>query len=557
MPNQSPAKKEGELEKKLAEVRKKGEEEKYKVLAQELKLPYSDMVSVPIDTDALSLLSEKEARSANIVTVYKSDSKIVAITTDPNNPITQKVLSRLRTSHDVNIILTNPHSLQEVLKRYKTAKKSEVFEIGAIEIQEKELSRLEDEIKNISDIKERIKKMSATNLLEIIIAGALKAGASDIHLESDSDEIRLRYRLDGLLHDIASLDKLLYEKILNRVKILSKMKLNIHNTPQDGRLTIRLKTTSIEVRISVLPSEFGETIVMRLLDPRTIKKGLEELGMRKDLLVRVKEVLKKPTGAILTTGPTGSGKTTMLYAFVNRLNSSETKIVTIEDPIEYHIRGISQTQVDAHKGYTFANGLRAIVRQDPDIILVGEIRDAETADIALQAALTGHLVLSTIHTNDAAGTVPRLIDLSIQPQIIAPAINMTMAQRLVRKLCSHCKKTARVKEGELKKIQEILEPLSKYQFIDMSEYPGIDASLEISVPGKCRECNESGYKGRIGIFEAFGMSREMEKLILKSPPISEIRDLAIAEGMITMLQDAYLKLMDGVTSIEEIERVLG
>ena len=552
MPEDKSTKKEEELERKLSEMRQQVEEDKYKALAQQLNLPYSDLISVPVDTDALSLLSEEEARSANIVVILKKGSKVVVAAVDPTNPATQKVISRLKEDREVNVILTNPRSLQNVLERYRDVKRAEVFEIGAIEIQEKELDRLEGDIKNISDIKERMKKMSATSLLEMTIAGALKTEASDIHLEPESGEVRLRYRLDGLLHDIASLDEPSYEKVLNRIKVLSKMKLNIHNVPQDGRFTIRLKTVSIEVRVSVLPSEFGEAIVMRLLDPRTIKKGLEELGMRDDLLNKVREVLKKPTGAILTTGPTGSGKTTMLYAFVSYLNSPETKIVTIEDPIEYHIEGISQTQVDTHKGYTFANGLRAIVRQDPDIILVGEIRDAETADIALQAALTGHLVLSTIHTNDAAGTVPRLIDLDIRPQIIAPAINMAMAQRLVRKLCPNCKKMKKIEAEDLKKVKTLLEPLK-----ERLDLPKLDPGLEIGTPGKCKECNDAGYKGRIGVFEAFDMSREMEKLILSSPAISEVRDLAITEGMVTMLQDAYIKLISGMTSMEEIERVLG
>lgn len=550
-------KREEELERKLVEMRQQEEEGKYKAFARQLNIPYSDIRSIPVDTDALSLLSEEESRSANIAVIRKSDSKIIVVTTDPDSSAAQKILSRLKADYEVDVILTNPRSLQEVLNRYQAVKKTEVFEIGAIELQEKELIRLEDEIKNISDIKDRVKKITTTSLLEVLMAGALKIEASDIHLEPESKEVRLRYRLDGLLHDIAFLDGPSYEKALNRVKVLSKMKLNIHNMPQDGRFTIRQKSVSIEVRVSVLPSEFGETIVMRLLDPRTIKKNLEDLGMRDDLLNKIKEVLKKPTGAILTTGPTGSGKTTMLYAFVSYLNSPETKIITIEDPIEYHIEGISQTQVDARKGYAFANGLRAIVRQDPDIILVGEIRDAETADIALQAALTGHLVLSTIHTNDAAGTIPRLIDLGIRSQIMAPAINMAMAQRLVRKLCPECKKTRKTEKHELKKIKEALEPLSTSLNFDLSVYPKLDTNLEVGIPGKCQECNESGYKGRVGVFEAFSMSREMEKLILKSPAISEVRDLAIAEGMITMTQDAYLKLIVGVTSMEEIERVLG
>ena len=558
MADQKPSKKrEEELERKLIEIQRTEEENKYKALAKSLNLPYSDLKSIPIDPDALSVLSEAESRSANIAVIFKKDSKIVVVALDPNNPATQKVLLGLKADHEVDVILTSPRALEGVLSRYQTVKKAEVFEIGAIELKEEELSRLENEIKNVSDVKNRVKKMSATGLLEVVIAGALKTEASDVHLEPEASQVRLRYRLDGLLQDVAFFDEPSYEKVLNRIKVLSKMKLNIHNMPQDGRLTIRMKTIAIEVRVSVLPSEFGETVVMRLLDPRTIKKGLEELGIRDDLLNKVKEIFKKPTGAILTTGPTGSGKTTMLYAFVNYLNSPETKIITIEDPIEYHIENISQTQVDARKSYTFANGLRAIVRQDPDIILVGEIRDAETADIALQAALTGHLVLSTIHTNDAAGTIPRLIDLGIRSQIIAPAISMAMAQRLVRKLCQNCKKTRKVEEKELKKIKEILEPLSKFRHIDMSKFPKLDASLKIGIPGKCKECNESGYKGRIGVFESFEISREMEKLILQSPAISAVRDLAIAEGMVTMLQDAYIKLIGRITSTEEIERVLG
>lgn len=545
-------KKEEELERKLSEIRQTKEEDEYKMLAQSLNLPYSDLKSVPIDTDTLSILSEDESRSANMAVIFKKDSKIIVATPDPDNPATQKLLSILKTDHEVSIILTNPKSLQEILKRYGTIKKAEIFEVGVIEIKEEVLNRLEEEINNTSDLKNRLQKISTTGLLELLVAGALKTEASDIHLEPESKSARLRYRIDGLLRDVAALDKHSYEKALDRIKVLSKMKLNVRNTPQDGRFTIRQKTVSIEVRVSILPSEFGETIVVRLLDPRTIKKDIKALGMRKDLLEKVKEVLKKPTGAILTTGPTGSGKTTMLYAFVSYLNSPETKIVTIEDPIEYHVNGISQTQVDARKGYTFANGLRAIVRQDPDIILVGEIRDAETADIMLQAALTGHLVLSTIHTNDAAGAIPRLIVLGIMPQIIAPAINMAMAQRLVRKLCPSCKKTSKAGEDELKKIKEILEPIKKKLGL-----PDLNDDLKVWTPGKCKECNESGYKGRIGVFEILEISREMEKLILNSPAISEMRDLAIAEGMTTMLQDAYIKLIEGTTSLEEIERVLG
>ena len=410
----------------------------------------------------------------------------------------------------------------------------------------------QEQILNVADLRDKVTKISATKMLEILIAGALKIGASDIHFEPETEKVRLRYRLDGVLSDIVAIDVLSYEKILNRVKIVSNLKLNIHSAPQDGRFTISQKNAVIEVRVSILPSEFGETVVMRLLDPRTIKEGLEQLGIREDLLVLIKEQISKPTGAILTTGPTGSGKTTTLYAFVRHLNNPGTKIITIEDPIEYHIQGISQTQVEPEKGYGFANGLRAIVRQDPDIILVGEIRDAEAADIALQAALTGHLVFSTIHTNNAAGTIPRLIDLGVKPEIIAPAISMAIAQRLVRKLCLKCRVQDTPPQETLKKIETVLGPL-KAKF----KLPAFNASLKIFFPGKCKECNEMGYRGRLGIYEAFVMSKAMEKLILKSPAISDIENLAVSEGMVTMLQDAYLKMLGGLTSLEEIGRIIG
>ncbi len=546
-------KKEAELEKKLSEIQLKRAEGDSVALAKKFNLPFSDLKSAPIDNDALITIDENTARSSGLAIIYKSGNKLTVAITDPENSNTQKTLEALKTKgFIINPIVTSPSILENILNRYKFAQSQELFEVGAIEIKEEELNKIQDEIKNIGDLKDKVNRISATRMLETLIAGALKIGASDIHFEPETEKTRLRYRFDGVLNDVTFLDKPSYDKLLNRIKVLSKLKLNIHSSPQDGRFTIRQKDFDIEVRVSVLPSEFGETIVMRLLDPRTIKTKLEDLGMREDLLKTVREQLDRATGAILTTGPTGSGKTTSLYAFVQHLNSSGTKIITIEDPIEYHIKGISQTQVDTKKGYSFANGLRAIVRQDPNIILVGEIRDEETADIALQAALTGHLVLSTIHTNDSAGTIPRLIDLGIQPQIIAPAINMAMAQRLIRKLCPSCKTQNKVEREALEKIQKTLSPIK-----DRFKLPKLDSSLKIYFAGKgCKECNELGYKGRIGVYEAFVIGKEMERLILKSPAISDVQELAEKEGMVTMLQDAYLKLLNGITSIEEIDRIL-
>ncbi|OHB17197.1 MAG: hypothetical protein A2913_00985 [Parcubacteria group bacterium RIFCSPLOWO2_01_FULL_40_65] len=416
--------------------------------------------------------------------------------------------------------------------------------LGVIELKKDKISTTEKEIKNLADLKNKISKTATTEAVEIMFGGAMSVKASDIHFEPEEKNVRLRFRIDGVLQNIFDFEKKDYPAILNRIKLIAGLKINIHDAPQDGRLTLKSEGVDIEVRVSVLPGAYGESIVMRLLDPKTLKKDLEELGIKLELLEEIKKQLKKTTGSILTTGPTGSGKTTTLYAFLNFVNKPGIKIITIEDPIEYHIKGVSQTQVEPEKGYTFSNGLRSIVRQDPDVILVGEIRDAETTEIAMHAALTGHLVFSTLHTNDAAGTIPRLIDMGAKPQIIAPAINLAMAQRLVRKLCDNCKEKIEAANEEYKKIKESLKNIGKNE-------------IWIFKAKGCQECNFTGYQGRIGIFEAFTIDEEVEKLILKSPAISEIKELIIKKGMTTMLQDGYLKVLEGITDMAELERVLG
>jgi type II secretory ATPase GspE/PulE/Tfp pilus assembly ATPase PilB-like protein len=376
------------------------------------------------------------------------------------------------------------------------------------------------------------------------LGGAIKLEASDIHIEPKENEARLRVRLDGILQDVLIFERKIYEALLSRIKLLSGMKLNIFDRPQDGRFTVLFEKLPIEIRSSTLPAEWGESVVMRILNPKSLI-SLEELGLREDLLKIFKEEIKKPNGMIIVTGPTGSGKTTTLYAMLKKIQKPEIKIITIEDPIEYHLEGITQTQVDPKAGYDFANGLRAIVRQDPDVILVGEIRDFETAKIALQAALTGHLVLTTLHTNDAAGTVARLIALGEKPVNIAPAINMAVAQRLVRKVCKNCSALVKPNEEELEKIMKGLKDLNIK----------IPKDLKIKKPKGCEDCNFTGYRGRTGIFEAFLVDDEMERFILTSPSISALKEMAKKKGMITMYQDGLLKVINGITTIEEVERV--
>ncbi|MEK7125006.1 MAG: GspE/PulE family protein [Patescibacteria group bacterium] len=542
---------EQELERKLSSIATQKENAVAQAIAKQAGLPFSDLNAIPIDPDALMLVDEPTARRGTIAVIGQSGSALTIAVLNPRDPQTQAVTEQLRTRNfQLTLIVTTPTGLNRAYERYGHEKPQETFEVGAIDIDEKKIEALSGKIKNLSDVEAALGSASTTELLETLLAGVLTVHASDVHFESESTGARIRFRLDGLLQDVGRLSEDYYGRILNRVKVLSRLKLNIHKAPQDGRFTIRHAQTPIEVRVSVLPSEYGETIVLRLLDPRTIRADLESLGMRSDILAVVKEQLAKPNGAILTTGPTGSGKTTTLYAFVNFLNSSDTKIITIEDPIEYHIEGISQTQVDPSKDYTFANGLRAIVRQDPDIILVGEIRDNETADIALNAALTGHLVFSTIHTNDAAGTIPRLIDLGIRPPIIAPAIILAMGQRLVRRLCQKCKRATKLSASDKKEAEEQLGPIRARLSV-----PNL-ATATIYESAGCTQCNMTGYQGRIGVYEVFLVTKTMEKLILAQPAISEVRELAIKEGMVTMLQDGYLKLLEGITSLEEIRRVL-
>jgi len=406
------------------------------------------------------------------------------------------------------------------------------------------------DIKNISDFKERVSdalNKKVTDFLSLLFGGAVELESSDIHIEPEDKKARIRVRIDGILQDVISVDKELYVSLLSRIKLMARVKLNITDKPQDGRFSLisssaKKPETLIEVRASTLPAEKGESIVLRILNPKNLVE-IEALGLRKDLLELFKKEVKRPNGMIIVTGPTGSGKTTTLYAFLKRIQRPEIKIITIEDPIEYRLRGVSQTQIQKSKGYDFASGLKSIMRQDPDAILVGEVRDLETVKTALQAALTGHLVLTTLHTNDAAGTISRLINLGAKPSNIGPAINLAVAQRLVRRVCKKCSKLEKPSIEEMEKIKKVLKKAPK--------------NIKIPKVKGCKHCNATGYKGRIGIFEAFVVDDEMEKFILTSPSIAALRKTAIKRGMMTIRYDGFVKALSGVTTIEEVERVVG
>lgn len=544
---------EKQLEAKLGAIELQKTEDAAKATAQKAKLPYANLKTLPIDASAVLVIDETDARAGRLAVIAKKGRDLRIGVLDPEDPQTQRVLQKLKEKgFTYSLVVISETSLNKAWQKYQDKRAGKETPLGVVSIESSQISNIQEQVKSIADLKERLTSLPITKVLEILIAGALKIHASDIHFEPEEREIRLRYRLDGVLTDVVSFSPVGYPNLLSRIKLLSGLKINIHGSPQDGRFTIRQQDKDIEVRVSILPGAYGENIVMRILDPSTIKQKLEDLGMRPDLLEQIKRLLKKTTGAILTTGPTGSGKTTTLYAFIKQVNSPDVKIITIEDPIEYHIEGISQTQVDAAAGYTFAAGLRSIVRQDPDVILVGEIRDLETAEIAMQAALTGHLVFSTLHTNNSAGTIPRLIDLGVRPVTIAPAVNAAMAQRLVRRLCQKCKKKQAATAEDWQIIKKYLSGMPT-----AIQLPVIKEGMEIYYPQGCAACNNTGYRDRVGVYEIFEIDAEMEKLIMKSPSMAEVEELAVQKGMVTLLQDGLIKVLEGVTSMEEVLRVIG
>jgi type IV pilus assembly protein PilB len=439
---------------------------------------------------------------------------------------------------------------------------AENSKIGGLDISAEILKETAKRVQKMQDIGNEIKEAVVGNeihkisrILEIILAGGIIIKASDVHIEPEKENARLRLRLDGVLQDVAFFELNVYHLLNSRIKLLSGLKLT-SKSAQDGRFSIMEEDEEINIRTSLIPGAYGESIVMRILDPKTIRVKLESLGIEPFLFSVIQEEIAKPNGMILITGPTGSGKTTTLYAFLQKIYSTEIKIITVEDPIEYHLPGITQTQTNDEKGYTFLEGLRSVLRQDPDVVMVGEIRDAETAKIGVEAALTGHMVFSTLHTNNAAGVIPRLIDLGVNPKILVSALSLSIAQRLVRKLCPFCKKETVPTEEESKTIKMIMDGI-KEEGKSLSNYNiNPDASIKIFSAVGCEKCNMIGYTGRIGIFEAIKTDEAIEKIIPENPSEREIKKVSSHQGILSMRQDGIVKLLNGITSIVEVQSVV-
>ncbi len=546
-------KKTARTKKIISGFREKEEEEIASAYAESLGLAYIDTNLVPISNDDIKLLSEEVSRRLEIAVIhYKGKSATIA-SLNPENETVINFLEELKNERGwrITLLIISRTNMERLWEKYKQIVFVDILDKMSINMSATDLAQFEKEMQDLVTLKNRITELPVTKILDIILAGAYKLGASDVHIEPQEKEFRLRYRIDGVLQDVVHLPLNIFNSIISRIKIMSGMKLNLREIAQDGTFEIVLADKKVSLRVSVLPSNFGESVVMRLLDPDSIKVSVDDLGLKGLAYEIVQKQMDTPNGMILNTGPTGSGKTTTLYAIINKLNSPEKKIITVEDPIEYELEGISQTQIEKSKGYTFAEGLRAIVRQDPDIILVGEIRDDETADIAVNSALTGHLVLSSLHTNNAIGTIPRLIELGVKPTLLSPSINAILGQRLVRKLCD-CKEAYVPAKESIESIKKVLSIISPKAKVEIPK--NID---KLYRPKGCVKCNGLGYKGRIGIFEVLTITEDLEKMILEMAGETELAVAAIESGMITMLQDGILKAVTGVTSIDEVRHVTG
>lgn len=540
----------GKLEERMDDIRLREVEELAQELAGSVGLPYINLKGFPIAPEALALISRPDAERMRLVAFLKLNDELRIATAKPGKEVEDFAIKLAKDqAANVQIYVISEESFKMAMKLYDAL--PEIREvIYGVRIEEATLKKYAEETTDLKKLQETIQKVNTTDAVALILGGAIKLDASDVHIEAEENGVRIRYRMDGDLHDAARMPRDAWKQLIGRFKLLAGVKINIGEVPQDGRITIYLSNEKIDIRASFLPTAFGESVVMRLLRPKSIALEFEQLGVRGRAWEALKAEIEKPNGMIVTTGPTGSGKTTTLYAILKRLNTEDIKIITLEDPVEYKLQGVNQSQIDHSKGYTFAGGLRSILRQDPDVVMVGEIRDLETAEISIQAALTGHLVVSTIHTNSAAGAIPRFLSMGVKPFLLAPAINCIIGQRLVKRLNPEHKVPATLSESMMAQVKAELsrlnpDILAEYK-VDLNNLQFFEPKAGVS----------NGYKGRLGIYEIFPMTKDIEKLVLTGK-VSEydMIDIALKNGMITMAQDGILKALDGLTSIEEVLRV--
>lgn len=503
------------------------------IIAEHLKVPFVTIGQQIIPLEVLELVPEKTARTHLVVPFALEKETLKLAMSDPSDFEALEFVRR-HTGLTVEAYYATTADIRRALGQYKRNIRED-FEKIISENVEKAGGKSEDLLKIAEDI-------PIVKILNTILEYAIAESTSDIHLETLVNEVMVRFRVDGVLRDIVALPKKVEQALVARIKILANLKIDEHRVPQDGRYKYDMAGEVVAFRVSIIPGYYGENVVLRLLPETTRPHSLEELGFSGKNLKTIKDQIKRPHGMILVTGPTGSGKTTTLYSVLNMLNNVGVKICTIEDPIEYGLNRLTQIQVNTKSGLTFAAGLRSLLRHDPDIMMVGEIRDTETAEIAVHAALTGHLVLTTLHTNDAPGALPRMLDMGVEGYLLASTVNVVIAQRLVRKICQNCLVEKKPDKETLEYFQKMLgKDLSKQKF-----YKGEG----------CAECGGTGYKGRIGIYELFEVSEAIRKLIIKRGSGDELKDQAQKEGMVTMLEDGIDKVASGLTTLEEVLRAV-
>jgi type IV pilus assembly protein PilB len=518
--------------------------------AQDLGLPYVNIGKTPLNPDFLRLVDFEAAKKARLVTFFRLGKKLRVAVEDPNNPDAQAVIKTLQTNgYQITLNLASHPGIDEALKLYETQlqyKKPEIVE----KVDTSSINTYEKEIAALSELSAKLDGLVAEEALNLLDISAIKTGASDVHYEPTETAIEVRFRIDGMLHRVFDIKPATYKNIANQIKYKSKMQLNITTIPQDGRYGFNFNEKKIDVRVSSIPTPTGESFVCRYLVPHSEFTDFEKLGFQGNALKKIQDTVKLSNGMVLCTGPTGSGKTTTLYSLLNKMTNKENKVITLEDPVEYLTPGVTHSQVNEKRGYDFANGLRAILRQDPDIIMVGEIRDLETAETAAQAALTGHVLLSTLHTNNAIEAIPRLINMGLPRYVVASSLDTIVAQRLVRKVCPDCSVTEDISDSVKQEFEQVYSALKN-----------INKNLDLKIPDKvaqakgCDKCSHTGYKGRIVLCEIIVLDETMKRLILNEKSSVDVIAQARKSGFITLREDGFMKIAQGITTVEEVHRV--
>lgn len=533
----------GRLLKLLLERKAVSDQDMMIGLARCLNTPPITLTKMRVPQEITELIPKEMAQTHKMVAVARLGKKLYVAMADPLNVLALDELRRNRPNLEIIPLITTEKAVNDFLNTSNTQVKEDIDEIlKDVDVSDVEVAKEKQEEINLDKLIEGSEEAPVIKLVNLMLVQAIKDRASDIHLEPFEKQLRVRYRIDGVLYDSTAPPKALQASLTSRIKIMSTLDIAERRLPQDGRFRIKIAGRDVDLRVSILPTIHGEKIVMRVLDKTSLNPNLDAMGLDPDDLAKFKNAIDAPHGMILMTGPTGSGKTSTLYAVLTQLNTPDVNIVTVEDPVEYQMLGINQVQVKPDIGLTFASGLRSILRQDPDIVMVGEIRDSETADIAVKAALTGHLVLSTLHTNDAPGAIARLVDMGIEPFLVSSSVLMVCAQRLIRKICPHCKESFPVPPDVIRRLGLNPEEVASNTFCRGHG---------------CSRCKETGFLGRMAILEVLQVSEALREQILTNTSAQAIRELALKEGMKTLKIAGLLKAKDGLTSLDEVLRVTG